>query len=97
MQFSGMHISSNSTAALQEAEKGCGTSEEPHRCFSAPAGTEEEDGVVAGLGDGAGDEVLELAAQTKPRRISETVSGAQRGRNGDRFGRLTCSLCPGRT
>ena len=38
---------------------------QPHRGFPAPAGTEEEDGVVAGLGDGASDEVLEFAARPK--------------------------------
>jgi len=59
---------------------------EPHRCFSTPAGTKEEDRVIAGLGDGAGDEVLQLAAQLKRRRISKIISGELCGRNRYRFG-----------
>jgi hypothetical protein len=59
---------------------------EPHRSFSTPAGTKEEDRVIAGLGDGAGDEVLQLAAQLKRRRISKIVSGELCGRNRYRFG-----------
>jgi hypothetical protein len=50
-----MHISSNSTAALQQAEKDTEPVKEPHRFFSTPAGTEKEDGVIAGLRDRAGD------------------------------------------
>jgi hypothetical protein len=65
-----MHISSN-RAALQQAIKDTEPVEGPHRCFSTPTGTEEEDRVIAGLRDGAGDKVLQLAAQHKRRQISK--------------------------
>jgi hypothetical protein len=47
--------------------------EKPHRCLSAPTWAGEEDGVVAGLGDGAGDEVLEFAARPKQMVIGEAA------------------------
>jgi hypothetical protein len=56
------HISPNTEAAFQRTRK---SEETPHRCLSAPTWAEEEDGVVAGLGDAAGDEVLEFAARPK--------------------------------
>jgi hypothetical protein len=49
----------------------------PRRCLPAPAGTKEEDGVVAGLGYGAGDKVLDLAGEGQPRWISEAFSTRQ--------------------
>jgi hypothetical protein len=64
----------------------------PHRCFSTPAGTQEEDRIVAGLGDRAGDEVLQLAAQLKRRPISKIASGELRGRYRYRFGSPVISV-----
>lgn len=45
-----------------------------NRDFSAAAGTEEEDGVVAGVGDGVGDEVRELAVIAVGRGLEGCVS-----------------------
>jgi len=70
---------------------------QPHRGFPAPAGTEEEDGVVAGLGDGAGDEVLERAARPKNPGGLVRLFPARRGAAGAGIDRLTCNWCPGRT
>ena len=64
---------------LQQSEKDTQPVKEPHRCFSTPAGTEEEDGVIAGLGDGAGDKVLQLAAQHKRRQISKMFPASHAG------------------
>jgi len=74
-----MHISSNSMAALQQAVKDTEPVEGPHRCFSTPTGTEEEDRVIAGLGEGAGDKVLQLAAQHKRRQISKMFPASHAG------------------
>jgi hypothetical protein len=72
-----MHISSN-RAALQQAVKDTEPVEGPHRCFSTPTGTEEEDRVIAGLRDGAGDKVLQLAAQHKGGRLAKCFQQAMR-------------------
>jgi hypothetical protein len=58
-----MHISSNTAPALRQVAEGETRKKKTHRSFSAAAGSKEEDGVVAGLGDGAGYEVLQLTAQ----------------------------------
>jgi len=74
-----------------------GANKQPHRGFPAPAGTEEEDRVVAGLGHGAGDEVLELAARPKNPGGLVRLFPARRGAAGAGIDRLTCNWCPGRT
>jgi hypothetical protein len=64
------HISSSIAAACRRIRE---REETPHRCLSASTWAKEEDGVVAGLRDGAGDEVLELAARPKQILIGEAV------------------------
>jgi hypothetical protein len=59
----GMHISSNTTSAFGQVTEWGEEKGKPHRAFPASAGSKEEHGVVAGLGDGAVHEVLELTAQ----------------------------------
>jgi hypothetical protein len=52
-------------------ENGTSRGKHRNRCLPASTGTEEEDGVVAGLEYGAGNKVLELVAESQPRQINE--------------------------
>jgi hypothetical protein len=58
-----VHISSNTTSAFGQVTEWGEEKGKPHRAFPASAGSKEEHGVVAGLGDGAGHKVLQLTAQ----------------------------------
>jgi hypothetical protein len=62
LQIAHTHISSDTTRAFQQR---CGREEKgkPHRSFSAATGSKEEDGVVAGLGDGTSYKEFQLTAK----------------------------------